>query len=158
MYGTTIDTALIGKKITRVFANQSYLRFITIDGESFTYSVDADCCSTSVFYDFIGVKKLLENGAVISVKDIELLPSDVAERESSYGTMKESDKNVEMCDESISCYGFEIVTTSPEFGEQTSVFSFRNYSNGYYGVSLCDSTYDGEIPELFDDTTHISAE
>lgn len=144
MYGTTIDKALIGKKITKIFVNQDYLRFITDDGQKLTYCVDADCCSHSVFYDFIGVKKLLENGKVISVKKIEF-----------YDCENEEDKNTQYQDSSISCYGIEIVTENKDFGEQTSVFSFRNYSNGYYGGSLCDSGFDGELPELTDDTTHI---
>ena len=30
-------------------------------------------------------------------------------------------------------YGYKIVTAHPVFGEVTSVLSFRNSSNGYYG-------------------------
>jgi hypothetical protein len=36
----------------------------------------------------------------------------------------------------VAAYGFEIVTTDPKFGDVTSVFSFRNDSNGYYGGNL----------------------
>lgn len=147
MYGEPNLEKLIGKKIKRIFASQNYLRFETETGEKITYEVDGDCCSQSVFYDFIGVKKLLENGPVLSVEEISLEASDIEEGR---------DKNGAEDDGGIAVYGFEIVTNNPEFGDMTSVFSFRNYSNGYYGGSLENSDYEGDIPELMDDTTHIT--
>jgi hypothetical protein len=132
---------LVGKKIKQIFVNQYYLRFVTDDG-TFGFTVEGDCCSNSVFYDFIGVKKLLINGPVISVKAIELHPDE------------EKDKNG--THECISVYGFELVTEHPDFGPMTSVLSFRNYSNGYYGGWMIERDTDQELPELLDDTTHIS--
>lgn len=151
MYGTTIDTALIGKKITHVFVNQDFLRFETETGEKLTYTVEGDCCSRSVFYDFIGVRKLLDNGPVLSVKEINLQPTDIEETGEAWCRFKDKSGS----DDSIQVYGFEVVTESPEFGEQTSVFSFRNYSNGYYGGNIADSNFAGELPELTEDTIHI---
>jgi len=124
---------LIGKKITRVFMNEDHLKFETDDG-AVVFQVEGDCCSHSYFHDFIGVRKLLENGKVISAKEIFL--DDFSEGD----------------DERVQAYGFEIVTEHPTFGEQTSVFSFRNRSNGYYGGSLENGASEREVlPEIFDD-------
>lgn len=128
---------LVGKKILRIFMNEEYLKFTTDKG-NIVYTVEGDCCSKSVFYDFIGVKKLLNNGPVVSVKEIPLEINN--------------DEDKKKYQESIQCYGYEIVTNDPEFGEVTSVFSFRNYSNGYYGGSLEEFKNDIEVtPEIFDD-------
>lgn len=128
---------LVGKKIEKIFINSECLRFQTDQGD-FHYTVYGDCCSSSYFHDFIGVEKLLKNGKVISTKKISLeLPKD-EETEDDW--------------EYIQCYGFEIVTEDPEFGEVTSVMSFRNSSNGYYGGSLetTASTPSG-LPEIIND-------
>ena len=53
--------------------------------------------------------------------------------------------------ELIQKYGYAITTESEQFGEMTSVFSFRNSSNGYYGGWMY-STEDREVsPEITDD-------
>lgn len=57
---------LVGKKVQRIFLNEEYIRFET-DAGSFTFTVLGDCCSRSICYDFVGVKKLLENGRLVSV-------------------------------------------------------------------------------------------
>lgn len=145
-YDRDITKDLVGKKIQHIYFNEDFLRLVTDDG-TFTYGVDADCCSTSLFYDFFGVKKLLENGPVVSVSTVDLHPTDIEKDDKEYGYMK--DKKGEDLD--IEVYGYSIVTEHPEFGEQTSVFSFRNYSNGYYGGSLAPCA-DREVqPEIFDD-------
>lgn len=135
---------LIGTKIERIFFNEDYLKLITDKG-SFVFTVDADCCSRSIFYDFVGVEKLLKNGEVIEVGSIELEPDDIS---SAGGGMK--DKKGE--DDDIKVYGYKLVTVDPIFGPVTSVFSFRNYSNGYYGGELVSYTGDREVsPEIFED-------
>jgi hypothetical protein len=131
---------LIGSRIKKIFMNENYLRFETDKGV-FIYTVEGDCCSQSVFYDFLGVKKLLSGNEVVSTKEINLSP------------VKEDNKNYQ---ESISVYGFEIVTDDPNFGEVTSVVSFRNYSNGYYGGYMNREKKLGSYlidvqPEIFDD-------
>lgn len=103
---------LIGKNVMQVFWTDSELGFTFKDGTYLAYRVDGDCCSWSYLYDFHGVKKLIENGPIISVNAIDTVFKDYGE---------------------LQCYGFEIVTEHPVWGEQTSVFSFRNESNGYYG-------------------------
>ncbi|MGV8131192.1 MAG: DUF7448 domain-containing protein [Candidatus Pacearchaeota archaeon] len=135
---------LIGKKVKRIFMNEDYLKFETDDG-NICFGVSGGCCSISVFYDFYGVKKLLNNGKIKSICSVELTEDD------------KLDKKPELHDSSIEKYGFSIVTEDPEFGDVTSVFSFRNYSNGYYGGSL-ESADDNLYvsPEIFDDVIETS--
>ena len=134
---------LIGKKVKRIFMNEDYLKFET-DMGNVIYTVGGDCCSQSVFYDFFGVKKLLKNGRVTSAKEIELCPIDITEE-------KDGEKDKKSYQECISVYGYEIVTEHPLFGEQTSVFSFRNYSNGYYGGWMEEVNDIDVSPEIVDD-------
>lgn len=119
---------LIGKKITGIFINSDYLKFET-DGGDVCFRVDGECCSRSYFYDFIGVEKLLKNGVVLNLEEIEDYPDD--------GKRKGDE-------DSVSCYGYRITTKDQEFGEVSSVVSFRNDSNGYYGGSMEEC---GSIPE-----------
>ncbi|MCK5431426.1 MAG: hypothetical protein KAJ03_01715 [Gammaproteobacteria bacterium] len=135
---------LIGKRIERIFYNERYLKFVTNDDDH-VFTVEGDCCSTSMFYDFVGVKKLLGNGEVISVNEVELHPDDIIKGGCGMKDRKDSDEDIEV-------YGYAIVTKDPMFGEVTSVFSFRNYSNGYYGGWMESCNYDGKVlPEIFDD-------
>lgn len=135
--------ALVGKKIQRIFMDAVYLKFETNQGDT-AFTVEGDCCSHSYFYDFYGVNKLLNNGAVISAQEISLDdPNDEDSRKGDY----------------VQAYGFELVTEDPQFGEVTSVFSFRNDSNGYYGGWM-ERTNDvpEDLPELVDDclgTDHL---
>jgi len=112
--------SLVGHKVTAVEMSEERLVFTTDVGE-FVYEVEGDCCSYSYFYDLIGKEKLIENGPVVSVGTIDL---------------KEPDDEDAERDECVQVYGFEIVTEHPRWGEQTTVFSFRNASNGYYGGSM----------------------
>ena len=118
-YYQTEDLArdLVGRTINKIFMSHEYLQLDT-SGGTFVYTVEGDCCSVSYFYDFYGVEKLLKGNPVVSVKEIELdEPTDADARRGDV----------------VRAYGFEIVTEDPELGEVTSVFSFRNDSNGYYG-------------------------
>lgn len=140
-----LSKKLIGKKIHRVFMDQEFLKFDTDHGYV-SFTVEGDCCSHSYFYDFYGVKKLFNNGPVTDFKSIELKEGD----------FNWVDPNKEGDYECIQCYGYAITTINPKFGEQTSVFSFRNNSNGYYGGSL---EYYGkipvDIPEITDDVVEV---
>lgn len=138
---------LVGKKIIRVFMNEEYLRFDTNNG-SFTFTVHGDCCSHSVFYDFVGIKKLLHGGPVVATKEIELHPDDIEDlKDDDWYPLKDRKKKAE----DIKVYGYSITTEHPEFGEVTSVFSFRNYSNGYYGGWMEDAVNIEVHPEILDD-------
>lgn len=129
---------LIGRKVNKIFFNEHYLKFDTDKGP-LVYTVSGDCCSTSVFYDFYGVKNLLLNGPVTEVREVDLHP--------------DLEKDSKKYDYSIYVYGYQITTESKDLGLVTSVFSFRNYSNGYYGGYLNEPTYaDMDVkPEINDD-------
>lgn len=125
---------LIGHKITEVHMGQDLLKFVGVAGtetKEFYFTVDGDCCSHSYFYDFYGADKLVRNGPVISVKELDLPYGE----QDSDAKGNPSDANGKTGDV-IKVYGFEIVTENDYWGDQTAVFSFRNDSNGYYGGSL----------------------
>lgn len=109
-------SVLVSHTITKISWSASYLQFVTEVGNIETFTVEGDCCSMSYFHDFYGVAHLLKNGPVKSVKEITL-DCDV---EGEYGELRQF-------------YGYELVTTHPVWGDVTSVLSFRNESNGYYG-------------------------
>lgn len=132
-------TQLIGKTIKKIFMNHKYLKFETNKG-TIVYGVDGDCCSYSHFYDFYGIKNLLNNGPIITTQRIEI----------------DSKTLLNPGDDHTEAYGFQLTTMSPEFGEVTSVFSFRNESNGYYGGSLTNEKNTIEVsPEITDDILEI---
>jgi len=134
---------LVGKKVKKIYLNEDYLKFETDDG-NVVFTVDGDCCSTSVFYDFYGVKELLKNGKVKEVKEVELTTDDRMDA-----------KNYQ---ESIQVYGYQITTADDgQWGDRTSVFSFRNYSNGYYGGSLEDTEDREVLPEITDDVVETQS-
>lgn len=132
---------LVGKKINKIFLNQEYLKFETNEG-NFVYTVYGDCCSSSFFYDFYGVKNLLEAGVVKEVKEIELHPTDL---------FVVPDKG-----DSTAVYGFAITTEGTDYyGDRTSVFSFRNESNGCYGGWI-EKTEDRKVlPEIVEDVIEV---
>lgn len=133
-YVSEIDEALndlIGKKVTSIHINADNLVIKTSDGFTAPFYVYGDCCSQSYLEDFQGVEKLLNNGPITEWATVDL-----------------SDKNGDDGDEYGNClqyYGYSFTTVHDFWGEQTSVFSFRNESNGYYGGSLALSR---EIPDL----------
>ena len=145
---TGIDK-LVGKKVKRIFMNEEYLKFETDKG-NIVFSVSGDCCSQSCFYDFIGVKKLLTGNEIVSAKEISLNANDIT-------IVNGDDKDKKSYQESIQVYGFEIVTKDPMLGDVTSVFSFRNYSNGYYGGFMEDARDREVSPEIFDDLLETQA-
>lgn len=113
---------LIGKTIHKIFINTRFLKFETSGGD-YIYEVTGDCCSSSYFFDFYGVKNLL--GKVIKeVKEVELITGDKL----VYSTDNGDD---------IKVYGYQIFNSDDEiYKPTTAVFSFRNSSNGYYGGSI----------------------
>lgn len=137
-FGKDIER-LVGRTIKKIYMNEEYLKFETNLG-NIVFTVDGDCCSHSYFHDFIGVDKLLKGSPVVSVKSIELSEDD------SKVKVNRNDYD------EVECYGYEIVTEDPQFGEVTSVFSFRNSSNGYYGGSLENAGDDTAVaPEVTSD-------
>ncbi len=131
---------LIGRKVLKVFLNDSFLKFETDKG-NLVYEVDGDCCSHSYFYDFYGVENLLKNGEVKEVKEVQLDPTDLKVKNSNdYDDIK--------------VYGFQI-TTEGEYGEVTAVFSFRNSSNGYYGGDIRLVNDQEVLPEITKDVIEV---
>jgi len=136
---------LIGKTVKHIFLNEEYLKFVT-DGGNFVFTVEGDCCSHSYFYDFIGVKKLLAGNPITSFESVELSEDDPRAK------VKPDEY------EEIECYGYRITTEDPKFGEVSSVFSFRNSSNGYYGGWMRDTSPNTSVePEITDDVLEVEA-
>jgi len=134
---------LVRKTIKKIYMNEDCLKFET-DSGNIAFTVDGGCCSQSVFYDFYGVKNLLAGNPVTGVREVELNPGDIIKSNGD-------DTDKKSYQESISAYGFQLFTQSKDFGEVTSVFSFRNYSNGYYGGWM-ETTGDCIVePEITDD-------
>ncbi|AVP42076.1 hypothetical protein KIP48_gp55 [Mycobacterium phage Naca] len=126
-WGITKDR-IIGKKVLAIYMDDQSL-ILETDHGTVGFGVQGDCCSWSYFYDIYGADKLLSNGPVIEVNEIDL-----------------SDQNHNQDYECIQVYGYEFVTEHPIWGGQTTVVSFRNSSNGYYGGWM----YDLPNPEKVD--------
>src|SRR5690242_380172 len=122
-----LGAPLIGATVVGIYVSEEYLTFETNRG-LVTYTVDGDCCSHSYFFDFHGVENLLSNGPVIAFESVDLSPGDVGYQDPA-ATRREYDEEVVV-------YGFRLTTEHPQFGSVSSVFSFRNSSNGYYGGSM----------------------
>lgn len=119
---------LVGKTISAVMISESLLVFQT-DAGLVGFEVEGDCCSLSYFHDFYGVKNLLENGPVTAAEAVELAPGDVGYREETWDT----EANPREYQDVVLVYGFRLTTEHATFGPVSSVVSFRNDSNGYYG-------------------------
>lgn len=110
-----LDQLVVGKKVLAIYISEDYLVFDTDKGRVGFY-VEGDCCSWSYFHDIVGADKLLNNGPIASWKELDL-----------------SDQSFDDHYDYIQVYGYEFVSGHPKWGEQTTVVSFRNSSNGYYG-------------------------
>ena len=119
---------LTGHTIISIYMSEKYLVFNT-KTRQVAYECEADCCSESVFYDFIGVKKLLKGNPIIATNEIPL-------QSFSFRNVKQWTKDRNKLQNCVEVYGYEIITEDEKFGDVTSVFSFRNYSNGAYGGNL----------------------
>lgn len=124
-----LTSPLVGAEVSEIFVGDDLLTFVT-DRGVISYRVEGDCCSHSYFFDFHGVARLLENGLVTAFEAVDLAPGDVgyqapdAQHRHTYG------------EDDIKVYGYRLTTVDPVFGPVTSVFSFRNASNGYYGGEM----------------------
>lgn len=134
---------LIGRTVTAIHWSEDRIVLETDDGPR-AYYVDGDCCSHSYFHDFFGVEHLLNNGPVTEVDDVDLADDDPRFSE----PVSQDDY------EEIKVYGYRLTTVHPVFGEVSSVLSFRNSSNGYYGGSMdrdTDTAADGNLTQLTTD-------
>ncbi len=131
MYDSRYYAALIGASVSAVLISEDRLIFQT-DRGLVGYRVEGDCCSTSYFYDFYGVRHLLSNGPVTRFERVDLGPGDPGWHDcATHGDIRWGEGND--WHESRQVYGYRITTEHPRFGPVTSAFSFRNDSNGYYG-------------------------
>jgi len=148
----TVLKDLVGRKIQKIFVNEDVVKFVT-DGGTFVYEVYGDCCSRSYLYDFYGVEKLLKNGPVTNVQEVELTKED-----KSYIPYDPSDRKESEYGDYIQCYGFQIFVEDPKWGEVTACFSFRNSSNGYYGgwISKVEDREAYKLVEITEDALDIS--
>lgn len=110
-----LEKLVVGKKVESIHVSEAHLVFETDQGRVAFY-VEGDCCSHSYFYDVVGADKLLFNGPIVSAKELDL-----------------SDRHFSEGYDEIAVYGYEFVSEHPVWGAQTTVVSFRNASNGYYG-------------------------
>lgn len=126
---------LVGHTVKRIFMKENALKFETDKG-SFVFTVSGDCCSQSYFYDFVGADKLL-NREIKKVEEIEMEDNG----KHHYGH------------DSLQFYGIRFITEDPKFGEVSSVMSFRNDSNGYYGGNIDKGIESNEevLPEIITD-------
>lgn len=132
---------LVSRSIKKIYMNEDYLKFETNYG-NLVLTVVGDCCSQSVFYDFVGVKKLLSGNKIVKVEVVTL-----TDEERKIAVARDNKRY----QEEISVYGYRIITQDPILGEVSSVFSFRNYSNGYYGGWMDDCADRTVAPEITDD-------
>lgn len=113
---------LIGMFVEKIYMDEDTLTFVTDKG-MFSFMVEGDCCSSSYFFDFYGVKQLIGN-EILTFESVSLSEGDVGYHKETYDTPSDWAE--------IQVYGFRMTTNHSLFGELTSVFSFRNSSNGYY--------------------------
>lgn len=151
MWGTeALANAIVGKTVLAMWMDEERLIFETTDGPVGFY-VDGDCCSHSYFYDFYGVQNLLDNGPVTAFEEVNLSPGDPGYKAS---TWEDNGKEIEY--DHIQVYGYRFTTNHPLFGEVSSVLSFRNSSNGYYGGDmdvLSNPVVTDKMPKITEDVT-----
>lgn len=104
--------------VQHIRIDADYLNITTDHGE-LGFGVDGDCCSRSYFNDAVGVNKLI--GSLLIA--IHMTGGDEIEVEPKY-------------QDRVLHYGLTVVSEHPVWGDVTTVFSFRNESNGYYGGSV----------------------
>jgi hypothetical protein len=118
---------MVGATVAAIYISEEYLTFET-DRGLFGFTVEGDCCSNSYFFDFHGVEHLLSNGPVLAFEEVELSPGDPGYRPSTW-----QDGTGDVQGDYVRVYGYRLTTEHLAFGPVSSVFSFRNLSNGYYG-------------------------
>ena len=128
VYGS--DLGLTGRTVKAIAMDEENITFDT-DAGLIGFVVYGDCCSRSYLFDFFGVDHLLNNGFITATEAVELSPGDPGYRPETWEVANDEDPY-----EDIRVYGYRFTTEHPLFGPVSSVFSFRNASNGYYGGSI----------------------
>lgn len=130
-----LGAAIIGKSVSAVWFGEEYITFET-DAGDVSYYVDGDCCSNSYFFDFYGVQNLLSNGPVTAFEGVDLAPGDPGYHNPDCGYSYPGPSTCGYQHDSLEVYGYRLTTEHPTLGAVSSVLSFRNDSNGYYGGSM----------------------
>lgn len=142
---------LVGLQIAKIQMDEESLIFTATDGTVCPYKVHGDCCSYSYFYDFLGVDRLIggECGPITEVAEIDL---ELSRFDATSG--EPLDPSVRLDSDVVQVYGYRLTTVHPRFGEVSSVFSFRNDSNGYYGgeIAWIDANPPSNVPVITKDT------
>lgn len=142
-----MDSSLLnGKTVEEIYMSKKTLTFIT-DSGPVSFAVSAECCSTSYFFDFYGVVNLL-GSVVVGFEKVNLSPGDPGYNKKTYQTKPagnpkgKAGKAAKNPSSKVftKVYGYRLTTVHPVFGEVSSVLSFRNDSNGYYGGRMEAST------------------
>lgn len=150
---------LLNQVVSGIAWNGDDRMLILTESNTIEFIVTGDCCSHSYFYDFIGVGNLLGNGEIVEAEVIALNLEDaeyfkkgvlecqmhkndpetvarVLRVQQALIDMGNKDTVDRYSSEYIQVYGYRLTTVSPKWGRVSSVFSFRNSSNGYYGGSI----------------------
>ena len=107
---------LEGRIVASISANTECINLYFEDGTSLGLVVSGDCCSHSYWHDLIGVNHLLEGARIVKCQEMLL-----------------GEREIEPYCEYTKAYALKIVSEHPVWGEVTTIFAFRNDSNGYYG-------------------------
>lgn len=132
-------SVLNGKTVEAIYMNKKMLTFATDEG-FVSFKVAGECCSTSYFFDFYGVSNLV-GSKVVNFEKVSLSPGDPGYNKRTYQTKPAGNpkgKAAKAAKDAKSkvftkVYGYRLTTEHPVFGDVSSVLSFRNDSNGYYG-------------------------
>ena len=143
---------LTGLTVTGIWVSESRITFGTDAGE-LTWEAEGDCCSHSYLYSVEGVARLLAGTPIVAVHTVELQEGDVGYHDPDCGYAYPGPSACGTRHDVLQVYGYSFTTVDPQWGEVTSVLSFRNDSNGYYGGWLAFRT-DGRS----DDQRQITAD
>ena len=160
IWRTIMNKKLIGKTIYEIYMSEKYLVFVVSKNASkvVAFGVYGDCCSTSYFHDFIGVKNILGKKVVdfksigdeyesTSVKEMkkEGLPTGEGHFHNFRANWEGTEYYELENEECVKYYGYKIIV---EDGK-SAVLAFRNSSNGYYcgNMEMLDSTTKNPIKE-----------
>lgn len=148
-HGSDSIGKLTGRTITAIWISEDRVTFATDAGE-LTWRAEGDCCSTSYIYSLEGVERLLAGRPIVAVHSIELQEGDLGWHDPDCRGCSWRPEG--FAHDVVEVYGYRFTTVDPRWGEVSSVLSFRNESNGYYGGWL-EFTEDGS-----DDQQQITAD
>ena len=131
-YGSDSIGKLTGRTITAIWISEDRVTFATDAGE-LTWRAEGDCCSTSYLYSIEGVDRLLAGHPVVAVHSIELQPGDTGYHDPDCARDSWREPACGVDHDVLQVYGYRFTTEDPKWGPVSSVLSFRNDSNGYYG-------------------------